>query len=242
MVDPGPSSYVKNEWRSYALSTSAHSTISIDGYGQRRIENKQEHLADETPNPVWLSNDRFDYSRALYSSGYGLDRLPVTHERQVFFRKNEYWVVVDTVEGEGAHTVESLFHFAPGFKLTLGDRLEAVTDVRDGPNLLLLPSSQNEMKARIVEGETAPLPQGWYVPDKITRVPAPVVSYRLECELPLKLAYLLYPAPTGEKPEAELSMTERDDGSVELVVARPGKKTDRIQLYRTGERVELVSE
>lgn len=242
LIDPGPSSYTKNEWRRHALSTAAHSTISIDGYGQRRIENKQEHLASETPDPVWLSNDRFDYSRALYSSGYGLDRMPVTHERQVFFKKNEYWVVVDTVEGEGTHTVESLFHLAPDFKLTLGDRHEAITDVPDGPNLMLLPASRESLNARIVEGQTTPAPQGWYLPDKITRVPAPVVSYRLERELPVTLAYLLYPTPTGEKPDADLAITEVDDVSIQLTVARPGKKTDRIRLVRTGDRVELLSE
>lgn len=61
------------------------------------------------------------------------------------------------------------------------------------------------MSLEIAEGEEDPV-QGWYSPKYGFKEPSPAAIYtQSETELPTELATVLYPYPTGHKPEISVS-------------------------------------
>src|SRR5206468_10664578 len=61
--------------------------------------------------------ERFDVLTASHS-GYMRLPQPVRHRRTICFRKDPFaWLVLDVLEGEGRHRVESFLHLAAGAEL-----------------------------------------------------------------------------------------------------------------------------
>ncbi len=237
LVDVGPSSYRKDKWRWHAISTAAHSTVLIDGLGQERIENKQELIPSETEMPFWESNDRYDYAVGRYSCGYGLDKIPVVHERHVVFRKPEYWIVVDRILGEGEHKIESRFQFADDLEVH-ADGLKAATSGSDQPNLSIEAAPLDGLKLDVVKGQAEPVLRGWILTDRSKQIPAPLASYTIHSELPQTIVYLLYPSPAGENAGAMISECNVDDETVQMKITRKGI-TDTLRLSLQDKTVEL---
>lgn len=104
IVDPG--SYLYNgpaRWHDHFVSTGAHSTVQVDGRDQmlhyRRFKNlypaRAELLAFEDAGP---------FAQAV-GEHHGYARHPggCVHRRAVLFVKDDLWVVLDQVTGEGSH-------------------------------------------------------------------------------------------------------------------------------------------
>ncbi len=240
MVDPGPYLYTRDRWRQYALSTEAHSTILIDGEGQNRLSLERELEALETPEPIWQSNSQFDYTNSIYDSGYGDAEIPVPHKRHILFRKPDYWIIVDEVDGEGEHLIESLFHFSPDVETTTGKNFSVRGKHKQGPSLLVQPCPVPGLEAVIIEGIEEPSVQGWYLPDEEHRRPAPVASYRVEAELPTTLVYLFYPFGKEETEEIELQCHQKGTDILDIAVIKSGNVGDTFRLFLNEDRVEYL--
>ena len=219
IIDTGSFEYVTNKWREHAVSTSAHSTALIDGLGQRRIEAGIEHYASETPTPHWESTAERDYVVAQYDAGYGPDSVAVVHRRHVVFQKPDYWVVVDEFSGEGEHTTETLFQFAPDITVTNENSSTVIARSPSGPALTIQSASPAD-SVSIVTGQEEPRVLGWHEP--YDRHPAPVAVYNTRSSLPRVQAYLLY--PTREADADVPTMTTRREGHTLIVdVTAPGE-------------------
>jgi len=230
IIDPGPYRYVLNSWRSYAVSTQAHSTVMIDGFGQNRLYFSTEHEAPQNPTPVWQSNDLFDYTMASYDCGYGVDSIPVIHKRHIFFKKNEYWILLDEIVGEGKRRMESLFHFGPEFELKRRDNLSVYTQQETGPNCAVIPANTPGLEVSIIKGRETPSIQGWYLPSEEGRKPAPVACYEFTGNVPAVFAYLLLPYRDSFPSDSRLVLDQDNDGTATLAVHIPPKQVDRIQI------------
>jgi len=236
LSDPGRYRYVPDKWRAYMLSTAAHSTVMVDGLSQSRLDLKETYTAPADlkhgtfPTGIsWHSEAGFDYARGQYTEGYGPDHVPVTHERHIFLKKPEYWVVVDYVTGDGQHTVESLFHFVPS-PVELGpEQLTAVTDNPNEPNLLIAAAPQEGLSASLVEGQEDPV-QGWSALSPGKPQPSPVLIYRFQRPLPVTLAYVLLPYQGSRRPAVSISQ-QHDTGEVKLTV-RPEKALEDVLVLR----------
>jgi len=241
LSDPGRYRYVPDKWRAYMLSTAAHSTVMVDGLGQSRLDLRKTytapaHLEHEAlpPGIAWHSEAEFDYARGQYADGYGPEHLRVTHERHIFFKKPEYWVVVDYITGDGEHTVESLFHFVPGSVKLDPEELTAVTDNRDEANLLIAAAAKEGLSATVVEGQEEPV-QGWSALAPGEPQPSPTVIYRIERPLPLTLAYMLVPYQGSRRPA--LSISQEDvPGEVKLTV-RSGEALEDVLVLKLDTQV-----
>jgi hypothetical protein len=220
LVDTGPFVYNVSKWRRHAMSTAAHSTALIDGQDQNRILTNIEHLAAETPTPHWESSDDRDYVVAEYNSGYGPDSIPVVHRRHVLFQKPDYWVVVDEFHGEGEHTVETLFTFAPELDVSIPNSSVVLAKSSKGPTLTIQPSGTSDIAVDIVTGQEEPRILGWYSPHD--REPAPVAVYRTRTQLPLVQAYLLYPTRAAGDAVPTMTTTRSGDSLV-VDVTSPGR-------------------
>jgi len=217
--------------------------VLIDGEGQSRIDQGVEMLAPDHPHPIWQSNKRFDYAYGEYTCGYGDQKIPVVHRRHVFFRKPGYWIIVDQIEGHGAHDIESLFHFAPDLKVKVSNGLTVRTQNADGPNLVIQPLiSQEGLQASIIRGQEKPVVQGWYAALDNQRKPAPVASYRLHSALPVTQVYLLYPTATADSSVPTASVEQKEDGVIDVTVKRSGGSSDRIHIDTAKRAAELETD
>ena len=110
--DAGYYDYDASDWRRYVLSTRGHNTIRVDGQDQHRAGLHGTYVTkDAVTDLTWQTNNALDYGAGVYADGYGPERMTkVTHRRELVFVKPDYFLVVDELEGEGEHQIESLFH------------------------------------------------------------------------------------------------------------------------------------
>ena len=162
LVDGGSYRYNASErWHAHFLRTASHNTISVDGLDQmlhhRRFKTlywtKAELLRFED-QPRWsLAEGRhFGYQR-----GQG----QAIHRRAVIFAKDDLWVIVDRVEGEGQHYVR-LHWLAGDFPYSYEPNAAQLTlTTPKGPFTVTTLDARGEALAGDVAcGQNEP-PRGW---------------------------------------------------------------------------------
>jgi Heparinase II/III-like protein len=158
----------------------------------------------------WTSDDECDVMQASHT-GYRRLRHPVTHRRTVVFAKRPFaMLVLDTIDGEAEHAVESAVHLAPGGELRAVpaevsearveeaiDWLRAqagaetaelargkpVTFARLGVRLVLIPLGWGDFRT---DG-------GWYSERYGRRTPSTVLRLETSGGLPLTGGFLILP-------------------------------------------------
>jgi hypothetical protein len=188
LVDPGTYTYTgEPEWRDYFRSTSAHSTVVVDGRSQ--VEPAGPFRWSGRPVVTlldWQSNAQFDLVDACHDA-YGA----VRHRRRVLFVKPDFWLVIDDLSGDGAHEIDLTFQFAP-LTVTLENVLWARAETRRGHVLWIAPISTTPLTADVKCGETRPI-RGWISPDYGQRIAAPSLIYTAATRLPLRVLTVLCP-------------------------------------------------
>jgi hypothetical protein len=192
LVDAGTYGYTAEpEWRKYFRGTSAHNTVRIDGTDQ--AEPAGPFGWRERPHTTlreWQSTSELDMVDAEHA-GFAAQGLPVVHRRRVVFVKPCCWIVVDDLIGEGTHSAEWLFQFAP-VPVSLVSGFSARADLPGGEVLWVVPLSTTKLRASVHTGETAPI-RGWVSPDYGRRVPAPMLVYSATAPLPIRHLTVLVP-------------------------------------------------
>ena len=246
IIDPGPHVYTPDAWRRWCVGTAAHSTVLIDHQGQRRMRLGVELTAEETPDPVWISNEVFDYVCATYNSGYGPDGIEVVHKRHIVFVKPVCWILVDQIVGEGEHTIETLFHFAqdqevrrPG-GMTTGKAagFSVTTQNEQGPNLIIRPISLSRTSMDVISGQEEPDIQGWDAIPSPEMTPAPTLVYAQEAQLPVTNVYGLFPKQEWE-PGPDYCASSVSNDSIMVRVLRSNRKVDEVRIYLNENRAEV---
>jgi hypothetical protein len=211
LVDPGRHLYDRTEvsFLPYLVSTQAHSTITIDGAGQNSRSHPDSWIAKSPGSLTFSKNDSEVRASARYDFGYGPNcEIQVVHQREVVFVEQKFWVLFDTVTGDGTHTIYSRFQFAPGDITVEGTQTETRTKTQfDDANLLVV--ATGEWGSRILKGEQNPR-AGWYSASYNKIEPAPALSLTNSCELPLQYAVLLLPYQGALTPDAAMHF---DDGT-----------------------------
>ncbi len=130
LVDRGTYCYTcDTKLRNKLRSTYSHNTAVVDGVEQADFAGLWSVKEDRTfPELLrWNSNDEQDIVEAQH---YAYERLvrPVTHGRKLTFNKHQRtYLIEDNFTGDGEHTIELMFHFAPGLKVTgLGKKFIAL--------------------------------------------------------------------------------------------------------------------
>lgn len=208
LIDPGTYSYDKSESRRYVMGTSSHSTVLVDGNGQHRGDSKPPTAPVANP---WQTTPLFDFVAGTYDAGYqanvyapiqyspfhwqgALDKS-ISHTRRVLFLKPYYVLIVDSLDGTGQHTFDSLFQLdAPAARVD--PATQAVYSQRDdGVQLVLYPLERTGLTADVVQGQKDPM-LGWYPIQKRT---SPTARFHKQQEPPALFATFLYPY-RGEAP------------------------------------------
>ncbi len=174
---PDSGSYLYyGEGRAEHARTSSHSTLSVDEANQDRSPGHLE---------CWHSEELLDYADGWHQ-GYP----EITSRRRVLFVKRaglktgpSYWALLDTVSGEGEHTVDQHFQCAPG-ELTIDDNT-ATAITKAGPGLTMLPLR--------LEGAQMEKIEGWVSYAYTKRERRPVLRIRRQGPLPASYVTLLLP-------------------------------------------------
>jgi hypothetical protein len=116
VVDPGTYAYLSDRSAREAFrATRAHNTLVIDGTEQNDMPDTfRTRLDARVDVHTWRSDPEWDVLDASHS---GYERLedPVRHRRTICFRKAPFgWLVLDVLEGDAPHAVDSFVHLAPG--------------------------------------------------------------------------------------------------------------------------------
>ena len=209
LVDPGRHLYDHSarSYYGYLKSTTAHSTLKIDGENQHSAARRDTWIAKQPLDLGWQAGEGEARASGVYDLGYGKDnRIQAVHRREIVLVKDRCWVVFDAVEGEGEHRIESRFQFAPG---TLRMNRGAVCTGYDDANLLLMAVPTAPFTDVHVEcGQENPR-GGWYSDSYGQIEPAPALSQSLETRLPWRAATLLFPYKGTATPDVTFGFDGR---------------------------------
>ncbi|MBM3500155.1 MAG: hypothetical protein FJX74_15980, partial [Armatimonadetes bacterium] len=198
----------------------------------------------------WATSRDLDYGSGVYDNGYGPGRrIAVTHRRQMVFVKPDYFVVVDTLTGEGVHTIESLYHLNH-------DEAEieegAARSVDPGTSNVVIAAAPLEgLSLRLAKGELTPEVQGFipferWRPSRSlpqTAAPAhgkrevPTLIYTLQAPLPARLAYVIAPYPAGRRLEVACRLLPTEGPGTAVQVSWPDGRQHTLLIGEPGQRV-----
>jgi uncharacterized heparinase superfamily protein len=102
LVDPGRHLYdgSARSYYPYLKSTTAHSTIRIDGQDQHSAGRRDTWIARQPLDLHWQIRDGELRASGCYDLGYGKrNEIAVVHHREVVFVKQRCWVVFDLIAG-----------------------------------------------------------------------------------------------------------------------------------------------
>ena len=213
IVDPGTYVYTSDyRMRNLFRNSKYHNTVVADGKEINRF------------NPIelfWIHNDTGGNIKTwkvgeeyIFFEGehYGYQRFKnhITHKRQILFNKKlACWVTKDIFIGNGKHTFEFYFHFAPmnigvlhyskeilekarevgNFlnenSFDINESLVVETRKTEGPNLLVIPVN--------CSGVSLSIEEGWISYSYGVKTKAPVVKFAKESTCPTEFITILYP-------------------------------------------------
>jgi hypothetical protein len=130
-------------------------------------------------------------------SGFGCN---LRHRRGIFWRKGDYWLILDALSGTGEHLIERWFHFVPAVNLQMSGR-QVITQRRDHKNILLQDLGPHESTPELFEGGERP-EQAWLANGCGGKTPAPVLCLRRFGLVPTHLCTLILPFE-AQPPEIE---------------------------------------
>ncbi|MCG3121056.1 MAG: hypothetical protein ALAOOOJD_03996 [bacterium] len=202
LIDSGMLTYNGElHWQNHFRSAAAHNAITVDG---RSPSNLVGRLGYNYVPPVEQSFYNCQADFAFIEGSYTGFGANVRHRRGIFWRKGDYWLILDGLFGLGEHVVERWFHFAPGVSTQIAGR-RVTTQRRDHKNILLQDLGLRESTLELFEGGEQPA-QGWYAPGYGEKAPAPVLCARLSGLLPMYLSTLILPFE-AQAPEIEIQQT-----------------------------------
>ena len=111
VVDTGVSTYEICLERHYERSTAAHNTLRIDGEEQAEIW--ASFRVGRRPKVSSIESGQINGFRFVRGSHQAYQRLGIVHAREIISCPGNCWVVVDCLQGNRSHHIESFVHFHP---------------------------------------------------------------------------------------------------------------------------------
>ena len=115
LIDPGTLEYIgaDDKDRKCFRGTAAHNTMQVDGLDQAEGSGPFAWASQPVVTAErWTCGHAFDLFVGSHS-GYQRLASPVTHQRWIFHRKAQFWMVRDVALGEGTHQMEISWRLGP---------------------------------------------------------------------------------------------------------------------------------
>lgn len=195
LVDTGTSGYEPGPVRSYERSTSAHSTVQVDGADSTEVwgafrAGRRARVRDLTA--------REDAGRIIIEASHdGFRRLPgnPVHRRRWTLTAREL-LITDEVTGSGRHQVAATWHLSPGTLVRIEPDLagraagggagvpwcRSAVLTAGGPGGPAVAVTLRASSPALLQAGSAPVASGF-----ARTVPAPVLTCRVDAALPVQL-------------------------------------------------------
>jgi hypothetical protein len=201
--DSGTYEYIPNHGERAAYrGTATHNTMRVDGLDQ--AENVGMFAWGERPSiqvKEWITGRHFNLFQGAHD-GYKRLPQPVLHQRWIFHRKEQFWLVRDVAEGRGEHQIELAWR--------LGGSLSPIS-TRDN----LFADEQESLAFLTAEGHgwAQSAYRGNWSPVYGVQERAMVLTFLWQGELPAEFALLLLPDALNQ-PLGKMSRMETGSGAI----------------------------
>ncbi len=151
IVDPGTSLYTSAEPgpRFDLRYGFLHNVITINGIDPNTGWDR--HYAFDVLENRWVTNPVYDFLEGTYEFRNNL--LDAMWRRSVLYIKDDYWIVLDVIYGEGQHLVESNLQFMVGNEVEVeGDRANATAP--NGASLDVVHAFGEGLQSEVLIGDT----------------------------------------------------------------------------------------
>ena len=249
IVDPGTSLYSSAEaGPRYDMRFGfLHNVITIDGIDPNTGWDR--HYAFDVLENRWVTNSVYDFLEGTYEFRNNL--LDAMWRRSVFFVKDDYWVILDTIYGEGEHEVESNLQFMVGNEIKLDDdRAQALAP--NGATLDVLQVLGTDIQPEILIGDThfpgttyltqypsfvdwQPGGRGWvgsfgnHSPlDPVKTHPAPALLKSGKVKFPFKSVTVITPSIDKQSRQAQARIIEDSPDGFTIEIVTNSKQVDRL--------------
>ncbi len=187
LVDPGAETYAAGPRRDELRSTTAHSTVTVDGqdpcrfwgpfrvarpYAARLLDSSAHHVEGE-------------------HLGYAELAEPVVHRRRIEWVEAGHWLIRDLFEGSGAHDFVARFQLAPGARVEGagapgGEAASLVTVARWAGGTTLTLRQLAPLAGSEIRVATGHIATGWN-----RTLPAPRLEIAWRAAIPCECLFLL---------------------------------------------------
>jgi uncharacterized heparinase superfamily protein len=178
IVDSGVYEYEAGEMREYTRSSKAHNTVTINRINQAELWGSFRVARRYKPHNVIFKKESYGVSFSGSFGGYAnIIGYGIIHNRKIYCNKKDRTItIVDTVDGDGRHVVESYVHLNPDLGVEVMNNI-----VRLSYNGIVCFIDTINTKYSIS--------QGWYSPRFGQRYRNKVIVFGGYLELPTQLEY-----------------------------------------------------
>ncbi len=181
LVDPGGFSYVDYKARAFARSTAAHNTLTLDHRDSSQISGSFDF--GKSARGEFIARRRVGSGILLVGCHDGYK--PLHHRRGLWVSWEDPFILVlfDQIRGSGVHTISAFFHADAGWEareLSSGAVLWSSADMKIRQDF----RPCDDVRLRIIEGQTEPEMQGWISAEFGNYIAAPVLMLQMKRELP----------------------------------------------------------
>lgn len=191
VVDTGVSAYEPGLERQYERSTAAHNTVRIDGEEQAEIW--AVFRVGRRPKVSSIESGRVGGFRFVRGSHRGYRHLGVMHTREIIGCPGNCWVVVDCLDGKGAHRLESFVHFHPGVRVESCSLFDHSSSSELRKQFVISSGDRRYFFLASCQG-TISLKKAWHSPEFGWREKQEVIYWNWEGILPSQFVYGFAPA------------------------------------------------
>lgn len=197
LVDAGRFAYkgeVAGKFRSYALGSQGHNVLLIDGKGQAPGPKTTDKPVPESDCRITPDHD---LARGSFSQFNGLEGS-CTHSRTLYYKRGQFWVVIDRITTDRPRTIEALWHWHPSCDVEVRDGLALTNNSRG--NLQIIPAGGQQWTVKQVRGQEQPEIQGWYSEEYNKFEPNTATVFETHIDGNSTFVWILYPSAGVEPP------------------------------------------
>jgi heparinase II/III-like protein len=222
VVDSGVYEYAAGPWRDFFRGTSAHNTVEVAAENQSEVWSSFRVGKRARPGPVFWESGAETVLVQAEHDGYRRLAVPVLHQRTIFSRYHDFWLIVDQLWGNGETSLANHLHLNPD--LGFEQIRDHVWRIKNSDVELWL-TTFGESTHSLVRGRIRPFRQGWYSEAFGDLRANSVLTLQRQGELPVCFGYAI-----GREAPAQLNVTSVTSGN-EVVIASRGV-THRLRLVR----------
>lgn len=248
LVDSGSLHHIQDKWRNtYYNSSFGHNVVIVDNRGQKAPERLRRHISGDN----FVSKDDYDFGYGSYGAGYARDKLGVRvgyidrlkgsfkHYRYLFYRRGQYWLVIDHLSTDRPRSIKALWHFHPECSV-VSKGLKIRTDDRNQANLQIQPVDAHG-QVQIVHGQVEPKIQGWHSQKYNHKRPSSCAVYRRDINANEVIAWLIIPFK-NEVPDYRTNIIRYRENSIQITVQNPrSQKKESIEVDFAEKKVHFTA-